>query len=350
MTNSIRLIAMVVLNLCLVATLSAQDNNPALEHIAFGSCAHEQIPQPIWSVINARKPQLFLFLGDNIYGDTKDMAVLKQKYQKLAEKPGFQSLIANSSIMATWDDHDYGENDAGSEYPEKEASRRIMLDFWNEPDDSPRRKQKGGIYTSSIFGPKGKKVQIILLDLRWNRSPLKAVSREVYEQDKVPLNMGPYLANEDENAQLLGEEQWLWLENTLKNDVALNIIGSSIQAIPEFTGWESWANFPKDRTRLLNLVDQYAAGKTLLVSGDTHWSEISEVKLESGQALYEMTSSGLTQEWKHVSPNQHRLGKPYVGPNFGEIDILWDRSPVQVQFRIRDIKGHIQNQQSLKLK
>jgi len=41
-----------------------------IERIAFGSCAKHWQPQPIWEAIIAKKPDLFLFLGDNIYGDT----------------------------------------------------------------------------------------------------------------------------------------------------------------------------------------------------------------------------------------------------------------------------------------
>jgi alkaline phosphatase D len=72
--------------------------------------------------------------------------------------------------MATWDDHDYGENDAGAEYPMKEASRDLFLRFWNEPAGSPRH-DRDGVYTSARFGPPGRRVQVTLLDLRWNRTP-----------------------------------------------------------------------------------------------------------------------------------------------------------------------------------
>ena len=64
------------------------------------------------------------------------MAVLKNKYQRLGAKPGFKALRAQTPIIAMWDDHDYGQNDAGKEYPHKEASRQIMLDFWEEPANS----------------------------------------------------------------------------------------------------------------------------------------------------------------------------------------------------------------------
>jgi alkaline phosphatase D len=104
------------------------DASPALTRIAFGSCAKQSKDQPIWDAVLATKPELFVFLGDNIYGDTRDMKELRAKYAQLAAKPGFQRLRASTPLLATWDDHDFGEDDAGADYPMKEESRRS---FWN---------------------------------------------------------------------------------------------------------------------------------------------------------------------------------------------------------------------------
>ena len=79
--------------LCLVVPASAADK--PLTRIAFGSCAKQNKPQPIWNTIADGKPQLFLFIGDNIYGDTEDMSVLKAKYKQLGEKPGYKKLKKN---------------------------------------------------------------------------------------------------------------------------------------------------------------------------------------------------------------------------------------------------------------
>mgnify|MGYP003673221329 FL=1 len=81
--------------------------------ILFGSCGHQDKDIPIFNAINKEQSDLFIFLGDNIYGDTNDMAVLKNKYQRLGAKPGFKTLKANTPLIAMWDDHDYGQNDAG---------------------------------------------------------------------------------------------------------------------------------------------------------------------------------------------------------------------------------------------
>src|SRR3970040_2738789 len=90
-----------------------------ISKIAFGSCANQSDRLPIFDIVVKHKPDLFVFLGDNIYGDTENMNTLQSKYDRLAAKPTFQNLKNNVPIIATWDDHDYGQNDAGRHYPKK---------------------------------------------------------------------------------------------------------------------------------------------------------------------------------------------------------------------------------------
>ena len=97
---------------------------------------------------------------------------LREKWNRFELVEGFQKLRANSLLLAIWDDHDYGKNDAGGEFPAKAGSQEVFLDFLNEPKDSIRRKTPG-IYDCVTIGPIGKRVQFILLDTRYFRTPLK---------------------------------------------------------------------------------------------------------------------------------------------------------------------------------
>jgi len=45
------------------------DEPKALTRIAFGSCADQDKPLPIFDTIVAAKPELLLLIGDNIYAD-----------------------------------------------------------------------------------------------------------------------------------------------------------------------------------------------------------------------------------------------------------------------------------------
>lgn len=320
----------------------------AIDKIYFGSCAKEYKEMPIFDAIAKDNPDVFIFLGDNIYGDTEDMSVLKQKYDMLGKHQGFNKLKQTSELIAIWDDHDYGENDAGKEYPQKHASRKVMLDFWQEPKDSPRY-QREGIYTSYMYGKDNQKVQVILPDLRWNRDKLHQVSRTDYLFKRIPNNMGPYQVSPDKGASMLGEEQWQWLEAELLKPARIKIIGSSLQLLPEFTGWESWANFPEDRNRLLNFIEKHNISGVIFVSGDTHWGEVSKVNSDKGYGLWEVTSSGLSEKWKDVSPNQHRVGKYTNQVNYGFIEFDWQQSDPTIHFGLKNEVGDITHQHQLSL-
>ena len=320
--------------------------NRAPSKILFGSCSHQDKSLPILNSVIADQPDLFVFLGDNIYGDTEDMEELSNKYEKLGRKKEFQALRANAPTIAIWDDHDYGENDAGQEYPMKEASREIMLDFWKEPVVSPRRSRDSGIYTSYFLGDAERNVHIIMPDLRWNRPPLNHVTEEQYKKEKEPKKMGPYLVHQDPNASMLGEAQWLWLEQELLKPAKVKIIASSLQLIPMFTGWESWANFPHDRNRLMNFIRENQINSVIVISGDTHWGELSKLSLELDEVanavqypLWEVTSSGLSEEWKDVSPNQYRVNGYTHDVNYGFIEIDWQQSDPIIHMGLRNIDG-----------
>ena len=97
-----------------------------LRRIAFGSCADQNQPQPFWSPIRAFEPQLFLMIGDNVYGDVSSGALteLRAAYDRLAAIDGFKRLRADVPVLATWDDHDYGANDAGADFPHRAGRDR----------------------------------------------------------------------------------------------------------------------------------------------------------------------------------------------------------------------------------
>jgi alkaline phosphatase D len=313
----------------------AQNGSTTPIKILFGSCLHQDKPQPIWQAMNQEQADLFVLLGDNIYGDTENMVELKAKYAKQWSTPGMQTMLTNTLTVGMWDDHDYGENDAGAEYPQKEASRQIMLDYFKEPKYSQRRSRTDGIYTSQILEKANIKVQVILPDLRWNRSPLESVGKLKYLASKAPINLGPYVPSKDTSTTMLGETQWQWLEQQLQQPADVRIFASSLQFLPEFTGWESWANLPHERQRFLGLLDEYKIENLVIVSGDTHWSELSQITRKNGQFLWEMTASGLTEEWKQVSPNKHRVGKGYTKVNYGVIEL----SGQQLTMSIKNVSG-----------
>ena len=292
-------------------------NSPSISRITFGSCAHQDRPQPVWKAILRENPELFIFLGDNIYADTPLREVMAAKYAKLKLQPEFSKLLAKVPLVGTWDDHDYGQNDAGVEFASKDDAQSEFLDFFGVAKDSPRRTRKG-VYESWTFGAGDKCIQVILLDTRYHRSPIKKGPR-------VP-NKGNYLPNMDSEATVLGKEQWNWLEKKLREPATLRIIGSSIQVVSEDHGWEKWMNFPLERERLYNLVRGTKADGVVFLSGDRHLGEISVMDADWGYPVIDITSSGLNQantNWRREEPNRHRFAAMPWENNYGMVEVDW---------------------------
>lgn len=326
----------------LSAAPRGRPRRPALKQlpkrIAFGSCAEQDQPQPIWDAINELQPELFIFLGDNIYGDTRDMRVLSAKYRRLDQQPGFRRLCERTAVLATWDDHDYGENDAGSDYPMKAQSQKIFCDFWSEPRNSPRR-TRDGIYDSVILSDGNHSLQVILPDLRFNRTPL-ALSGASGQAE-----IGPYARQTSPGATMLGEPQWQWLEGTLRERADLRIFASSLQVSAEANGWEAWSNFPADQQRLLDAIRRAGANGLVCISGDMHYGETSCLRQGVPYPLWDITSSGLTEVWHQRPPNKWRVGDILQEPNFGWIEIDWHSSMVDVLLQVRGGNGDVRLEQ-----
>ena len=332
------------------ADAAVSDPHPALGNtltrIGFGSCSNESKPQPIWDAVLAKPFDLFMFLGDNIYGDTRDMEVLSAKYALFGKQPGFVRLRKTTPIVAIWDDHDFGENDAGGDYPFKEQSRQRFFEFWEEPAGSPRR-DRDGVYASYVFGPPGKRVQVILPDLRYNRTPIVpldlagadyadwAKAKEAAGQF-VP---GPYARNPDHAATMLGERQWQWLERQFEVPAEVRLFASSLQVLADFPGWESWANFARDHDRLIDLIRRKNAEGVLFLSGDTHYGEMSKLDVNVPYTLWDLTSSGITEVWPVTMPNANRVGEVLREVNFGVIDIDWQGPRTRLTLSIHDVVG-----------
>lgn len=317
-----------------VAGASAENSPQVIQRIAFGSCNREYKPQPLWKPIRECKPDLWIWLGDIVYGKAADLKDLERRYQTEKNHDGYKSLRQESRILGVWDDNDYGVSDGGKENPNKIQSEKLMLDFLDEPPDSPRR-QQAGVYASYSFGPPGQRVKIILLDGRYNR-------------DKP----GP-------NADTLGAEQWRWLESQLSaTDATITLIGSGIQVIPNQHPYEKWGDFPQARERLLNLIAKSGAPNVILISGDRHLGEISRMNdPRFPQGLYDITSSGLTHHAFNSifynfnkERNQFRRGNNYVDLNFGLIEFNWDATPPTATLQVRDVNNAVRAEEKITLR
>jgi len=263
----IRRITTCLFILC-AAGLMVQAQDPF--RIAMIGCHRQFEPAPALVRYLEAEPDLCLWIGDNVYADTEDdFSFIETCYDALAAKPAFQELQSIPTI-ATWDDHDYGLNNAGKEYPLKEESKAYFRQFWQLEEQIPE--DRDGIYYSHYIEHQGKTVQFIMLDVRYNRDE--------------PFSGG----------DVLGENQWAWLEEELMKPADLRLVASGFQVLlgPE-TGSESWSTFPEARRRLFAAIRYTGAQHLVFLTGDQHYGEVCRMKGVLDFDAIELQFAGINQ-------------------------------------------------------
>lgn len=317
--------------LCATLPASAQpdtETDSTRTRIAFGSCNNQREPQPLWQSIVATQPDLWVWLGDNIYADTQDMGLMARYYRQQQRQPGYRQLLQTTPITGIWDDHDYAYDGADKTFEKKAQSQQLFLDFIGVPKEAPVREQEG-IYRSYIIGEGDRKVKILLLDVH-------------YHQDRMNKLFGIYFPNR--TGDMLGEAQWQWLERELTDsDASVHLIASGLQVLPTGHAYPNWAAFPQARKRLLRLLEKTRPAIPLLLSGDRHVGELSKIELKGyDNPLYEITASGMTHHRRpRKAGNIYRVGEQVGALNFGLLDIHWHNDFTAIILQIRGIDNKV---------
>jgi alkaline phosphatase D len=283
-----------------------------LSRLAFGSCNYSDRDQSYWKNIAAEAPDLWIWLGDTIYGDGLSMEQRRARFRALKDNPYYAAFRSQTPVIGTWDDHDYASDNQDGGFKDKLASKQATLNFLDLATDSDVWNHSG-IYQSYEIGPRGQRTKVILLDLRYN------------------------LDRSRTQKTLLGATQWDWFEDQIANlDSECLIIGSSINVTSPTTGFglEGWNAFGEERRRLYDLIAR-ANVPTILLSGDRHQAEFSRIVLGNGLPVYEFMSSGLTHSTGAALPSPYRVGKVVGNQNYGLIRIEWDSIGPQVRMEIR---------------
>lgn len=334
MNKIVLIITVLALNACSLKNKQSADNFI----LAFGSCNNQNLENTLWTEIEKHHPDVWIWGGDIIYSDTDDMNVLQQSYQIQKQLPAYKHFLTTTDVIGTWDDHDYGANDAGIEYPQKVESQQLFLDFLEVAKDDVRRKQ-AGIYTDKDYKVGKHNIKIIILDTRYFRTEL---TRDTDSK-------GRYKPNENNHGSMLGVEQWQWLENLLKSSTAdFNVIMSSIQFLSAEHGFEKWGNMPHEVKKMEYLIVSSKANNVIILSGDRHISEISSKHLEElDYPLIDFTSSGMTHSYGKLKTeeNPFRVGEIVVDKTFGILNFDFVNEQVILEIRGENnkiLQKHIQ--------
>ncbi len=296
---------------------------PADIRIAFGSCARVQASpvQPIWDVLRDLEPDLFCWLGDNVYVDSVEPQFFAESYRAQRAVPNARRFMAEVPQLAIWDDHDYGLDDHDRTNPVKAQALEIFRRYWINPSHGTLG-TPGVFFRTSLGG-----VDLFFLDVRYHRSP----------------NVDP----DGPGKTMLGQAQLAWLKSWLSASPApLKLIFSgSGWSMAKGPGGDSWAAFLHERDALFGFIRDQGIGGVVLVSGDTHVGELNCIpwSARGGYDLYDLTSSPLAQRpvmtWLRRRP-ELRMREAYPrSPNAGVIDIVQSAGVPRLTYRLFDTEG-----------
>jgi alkaline phosphatase D len=226
----------------------------------------------IFEAIAQQRPDFMLWLGDNIYlrePDWNSETGILYRYTHTRRLPELQRLWRACPHYATWDDHDFGPNDADRSFWNAAAARRAFCLFWPNPSYGVPAAPEG---ITTFF--EWSDAEFFLLDNRTYRAPNKRKTGD---------------------RSFLGSAQLEWLIDALKSSRAtFKFVACGGQILNTSQGYENMIGYAEERERLLRRIEEEGISGVVFLSGDRHFSEISRLRLNNGQVLYEITSSPLT--------------------------------------------------------
>ncbi|MBL4709084.1 MAG: alkaline phosphatase family protein [Flavobacteriales bacterium] len=300
---------------------------------AFGSCTYinerlfDRKGEPFGKELNifesilTKKPDFMLWLGDNLYlrrPDWTSRSGIYRRYTHFKSQVKLQNFWKSIHHYAIWDDHDFGPNDADRSFINKEISLAAFKDFWANPSYGIRGKP--GITSQFSYHD----LDFFLLDNRYYRSP-----------------------NERETGkrEILGETQIQWLIDALSNSKAsFKIIAIGGQLLSDAKVYENHATYEKERALLIDLIEKENLKNIVFLSGDRHKTELSEMKLENGNILYDFTSSPLASKAFDSNNEGNTLqvkGTHVATQNFGTISLKGDLMEREMSLKTFDSNGKL---------
>lgn len=258
--------------------------DPPAFSLATGSCAYINEPQydrpgtpygsdyAIFNQIAAQKPDLMVWLGDNIYYREPDWATrtgMLHRYTHGRSLPELQPLFASTQHFAIWDDHDFGPNDSDGTWVHKEVSQEVFEAFWGNPTFGVNGRK--GCTTSFQYAD----ADFFLLDGRYFRTPERCKSC---------------------TPSMLGKEQLEWFLGALSNSWApFKIVALGNQFITSNDHEETFAHYYQaERDSILAFIERENIKGVIFLTGDRHFTELSALKNNAGNWVYDLTVSPFT--------------------------------------------------------
>lgn len=306
--------------------------DPPAFTVATGSCAYINEPafdrpgKPyggglgIFNSIADQRPDLMLWLGDNVYLREPDWGTwtgFLHRYTHTRSTPELQRLLRSTHHYAIWDDHDFGPNDADGSFVGADMALRAFDLFW--PDPAGRAPGVGGTTTMFSYAD----VDFFLLDDRTFRIPPDV-------RTSTPT--------------LLGEAQIDWLIRSLRySDAAFKVVAMGGQFLNPAAVFENYATFPEERQRILDRLDREGLKDVVFLTGDRHHTVLSSLELKGGTRVYDLTVSPLTSG-VHSPKEENPLaveGTLVEQRNFATLHFRGPKGARELVITVRDADGKL---------
>jgi alkaline phosphatase D len=315
---------------------------------AFASCQqYEQGFFGAYRHIVADQPDLVAFLGDYIYESSwgKDLvrshdapepyslADYRARHALYRSDPDLQAAHAACPWIVTWDDHEV-DNDYADDRPEDGMARDQFLErraaayraYYEHMPLPPRMRPEGPnmrIYTQVRWG---RLARFYLLDDRQYRS-WQACPRARRRGGSNTVDVDACTRLSAPTRTMLGRAQERWLENALgASQAGWNVIAQQT-AMAQFDqkpgpgrrAWtDGWDGYPAARKRLLDYIASEKIRNTVVIGGDVHSFNVSQLKLDfddpgSAVVASEFVGTSITsQAWPQERLNQYLPDNPHT--------------------------------------
>lgn len=274
----------------------------------------------IFGSIAAKKPDLMLWLGDNVYfreADWTTRSGMIHRYAHARATPELQPLLAACPHYAIWDDHDFGPNDSDGSFAHKKDAFDVFRLFWANPGSGADGLED--LSTQFTVGD----IDFFLCDNRMHR-----VSYQVAGQQHA----------------LLGRQQCDWLIQALKYSRSpFKIVAMGGQFLNPVAKFENYANWKEEREYLLNAIRENRITGVIFLTGDRHCTELSKLDLSDQVTVYDLTASPLTSGVYDNTAEENTLRvKGTLAPerNFATLTFSGPRKSRELTMRIFNTKGN----------
>lgn len=272
----------------------------------------------IFDAIAAKKTDMMLWLGDNIYlrePDWGSWSGYLHRYTHTRSTHEMQRLLRSTTHAAIWDDHDFGPNDGDGSFVGSKMAREAFDLFWPNPTNGV----PGVEGTTSMFSYYD--ADIFLMDDRTFRVPGDLKTSE---------------------PALLGKAQLEWLIRALKySDASFKLVAIGGQVLNTAAVYENYATIPNERNELLRRIEEEGIKGVVFLTGDRHFTELSALKLKDGRTLYDLTTSPLTSgPYTPKETNDLRVDGTVVGErNFSTLGFSGAKGARTMMIRVFDSTG-----------